>query len=247
MSISGKTILNTRPVEDSESFNSILESNGAKILSFPCIQIKPVDDFSELDGKISSLDNYYGVIFTSSNAVKIFFQRLNLLNVKFGGRIFAVGERTKATLTTLGADVTYIPENYDSRELAKKLAKEREGNKPYLFPSGNLSMKTLTSYVDNVDTVTVYSTIRPNVTSGTEGIKKRLINKEIDCIAFFSPSAVNNFVVFFPEYQNGDSRISVIGKTTMHKAGENGLIVDIIAKTSTSQGLASAIIDFFDE
>ncbi|HEY3251895.1 MAG TPA: uroporphyrinogen-III synthase [Ignavibacteria bacterium] len=247
MSISGKIILNTRPIEDSNEFNKIIESQGGKIINFPCIEIIPLTDFTELDQKINLLDNYSGVIFTSSNAAKNFFERLICLNIKFEGQTFAVGSKTKKTIEDFGYLVSHIPESYNSVQLAETILKENMNGKPFLFPRGNLSMQTILDKVDNVEDIIVYYTKRPQPLAGTKKIKEKLNNKEINCVAFFSPSAVNNFLYFFPEAKLSDILLAAIGNTTLKRAEEMGLKVNIKANISNSASLAGAIINYYNE
>lgn len=246
MSISEKIILNTRPIEDSDEFNKIIEAHGGKIISFPCIEIIPLTDYTELDRKISLLDNYSGVIFTSSNAAKIFFKRLIFLNVKFNEQIYAVGTKTEKTIEDFGYAVSLIPENYSAAKLADVILKENIKGKPLLFPRGNLSMQTILDKVDNIDDFIVYYTQRPETAAGTGKIKEKLNNKEINCVAFFSPSAVNNFLYFFPETKLDDIQLAVIGNTTLKRAEEMDLKVDIKPDISNSGSFAKAIINYYN-
>jgi uroporphyrinogen-III synthase len=246
MSVSEKIILNTRPVENSDEFNKIIESHGGKIISFPCIEIIPITDFTDLDRKIDSLNNYAGVIFTSSNAAKIFFNRLINLNVKFEGQILAVGSKTEKTIEDFEYPVSVIPEHYNSEELAEVMLKENINGKPFLFPRGNLSMQTILDKVDNIDDIIVYYTQRPDAAAGTEKIKEKLNNKEINCVAFFSPSAVNNFLYFFPETKLSEIQLAVIGNTTLKRAQEMDLKADIISDIPNSESFAGTIINYYN-
>jgi uroporphyrinogen-III synthase len=176
--------------------------------------------------------------------------RCKELNVKIENKIYAVGEKTKEKIETNGYKVHYIPETYSAEELVNTLPEEEVKGKTFLFPRGNLSMKKLkeglTEYA-NVDEVEVYINSLPLNGSQVKlkKIGESLKAKEIDCLTFFSPSSITNFMTIFPEFAQKDIKIAVIGNTTKQKAVEYGLVVDILPLHSTAASLADSIIKYF--
>ncbi len=246
MPIEGKKILCTRPKEDSEEFRKILENVGAECLIVPMIEILPFQITSELDSKLAKLNQYSGIIFTSSNGVKHFFNRVNQKGIKPANKIFAVGEKTRNAVEKLGFRVNIIPENYDSSSLSKMLIENGGVDSCYLFPCGNLSMKRLVKSLNMVDEVIVYKTRKPLENLLLAELNILLNNKEINCIAFFSPSAVINFAELYPSYKNTGADIAVIGKTTLEKVNKLGLEARIIAKKATAENLGEEIIKYYN-
>jgi len=246
LSIRGKKILCTRPVSDSLEFTSSLESAGAEVISLPVIEISPPENFDELDSALSGLSKYNGVVFSSSNAVKYFFDRIKEKNISFQCEIFALGEKTKKKIQEYGYNVTFIPDTFSSEELAKTLKEKVSGNLRLLFPRGNLGMNTLAKELNNIEEVIVYKTGKPSKVQNYEFVAKMLINSEIDCIAFFSPSAVTNFRLMFPDFTQDVTSIAVIGSTTLKRAQEEGFSVDIVAEKFTSENLSDAIINYYN-
>lgn len=246
MPLSGKKILCTRPKEGAEEFKKIFENSGAELIVVPMIEILPVKDFTELDSKLDKLDQYSGIIFTSANGVRHFFNRVKQRGLKPANKIFAVGEKTGAAVESLGYSVNFIPESYDSTSLAK-LMRENEGeDSSYLFPSGNLSMKRLVSELKNVDEVIVYETHKPLKNKALIELENSLRNKEINCIAFFSPSAVTNFTELYPLYQSTDADFAAIGMTTVERIKHLGLEAKIVAKKATAESLGEEIINYYN-
>jgi uroporphyrinogen-III synthase len=245
-----KKILITRASEANDEFGEKLTEAGFEVQYFPTISIKPVEDFSQVDKKIKKLGSYDAIFFTSANGVKYFMQRCKELNVKIENKIFAVGEKTKEKIEDYGYKVFYIPETYSAEDLVKSLPPEEVKGKTFLFPRGNLSMKKLKEGLTefaNVDEVEVYINSLPLNGSQVKlkKIGEALKAKEIDCLTFFSPSSITNFMTIFPNFVQKDIKIAVIGNTTKQKAAEYGLVVDILPLDATSVSLAESIIKYF--
>ena len=81
MSLKGKTILTTRAASQSGSLRAKFEAAGARVIEVPTIEIKPVDDWTDVDTAVAHLSEYQWLIFTSANAVDLFMGRAKLMNV----------------------------------------------------------------------------------------------------------------------------------------------------------------------
>lgn len=249
--IRGKKILITRAKGSDSSFENTLNSYGASAEFLPVIEIMPVNDFSLINEKISIIDEYDGIFFTSSNAVKYFFERLISSGEKYSGKIFTVGAKTKASVESFGYKVYFAPHVFSSEELSDSIDKNEINGKKYLFPCGNLSSNVLKEKLGSsavIDKVIVYRTDLPE--TGSEKIpeiKNKLEKGEIDCISFFSPSSVENFLKLIPGFKQKNIKIAVIGNTTLNRVKDFGLNADIIPEKSTGESLANAIADYFNK
>jgi len=199
---------------------------------------------------------YDGLIFTSSNGVEFFFQRLNARGLSAQGvktkMICVVGEKTKDTVEQLGLSVTMMPEKFTAFDLARTLQQEDLNGKTFLFPRGNLGNSTLADNLKllgaHVDSIIVYQTKKPKQ-QDTEKILKLLVDGKVDVVTFTSPSTVKNFVSLF---SNQDmkallqhTKIAVIGPATARAVEEVGLKLDMIAEKSTAESLVIAIEAYF--
>ncbi len=245
MAITGRKILCTRPKDGSEEFRRILENAGAKVIAVPMIEISPVTDFTEIDAKLGKIIEYTGVIFTSANGARFFLARAKELNISLANEIYAVGEKTKAAIEKLGYEVKFVPDEYNSSQLASMLTKNNDKNTKYLFPCGNISMKSLLANIGKVEELIVYNTNKPLRTQALTNLEKILNAKEVDCIAFFSPSAVTNFAELFPSYKDSGSEVAAIGKTTLERIKSVGLEAKIVASISTAENLGEEIIKHY--
>ena len=77
----GKKIVVTRSREQASALAHKLSGLGAEVVIFPSIKIEPLRSFSALDREIRGLGGYNWVIFTSSNGVEVFFNRLKKLGL----------------------------------------------------------------------------------------------------------------------------------------------------------------------
>ena len=71
-----KTIILTRTPKQSASMTDALTALGARVISFPTIEIIPPLDESIIEQAVLELDSYEWIVFTSANAVDCFFRYL---------------------------------------------------------------------------------------------------------------------------------------------------------------------------
>lgn len=246
MPLKGIKILCTRPKDGAEEFRKMLETSGAEVILAPMIEINPVNDHSRLDTKLDQLNKYKGIIFTSANGVKHFFKRVEERGLKPTNQIYAIGEKTEAAVVSFGYNVNSVPESYDSASLGRMLMDKGGAEVKYLFPTGNLSMKQLVTNLKNIDEVVVYETQKPARSSFLNELEILLENKKINCIAFFSPSAVTNFAELYQAYKNTGADIAAIGKTTRERIESIGLTANIVAGKATAESLGEEIIKYYN-
>lgn len=251
MGIEGRHILSTRAAESNDEFESVLISYGAVVECFPAIKITCIENNQALDRELSRVNDFDGIFFTSANGVKHFFERAKTLGVLYNNRIYAVGEKTGLMIKKYGYIPSFIPENFSSDSLIEELKSDEIKNKIFLFPKGNLSPDNIKNKLQDYSTVKeviVYKTECPEYNKQhTDWIKNIIISGGLDCITFFSPSAVQNFYGILGKIDIKNTDIAVIGKTTMNKTLEYGVEVSIIPDKSTSENLAKAIVEYYEK
>lgn len=110
-SLSGLTVLITRPSNQADNLKLAIESAGAKALSLPLIEINTLDDalaIQELRNKVLELDSYQSLIFVSNNAVSFGGEVINNYWPQFptGIDVIAIGPTTaEAASEQLGCEV----------------------------------------------------------------------------------------------------------------------------------------------
>jgi uroporphyrinogen III methyltransferase/synthase len=96
----GKKIVVTRSRAQASRISKSLLQLGADVIEFPTLDIVPSKDMTELYDAIEYLDTYDRIIFTSQNAVNIFFDEL----FKKGKDVRALGSLKIAAIGPATAD-----------------------------------------------------------------------------------------------------------------------------------------------
>ena len=232
----GKRILVTRARAQASEFADLLETNGAEVIQFPTIEIRPLN----LDSMyLQSINEYDWVIFTSVNAVEIFYKHLQAegKDVRaFGGtKICAVGPKTVAALNDIGIRPDFVPLHSRGSTIAAEMADVY--GKKILLPRAKIAAAALPeglhergAHVDDVplyDTVKVRPVIKDDYSDYQDkkgfplspgnhlnhgnhrSIEADLLNGRIDFVTFTSSSTVTNFLEMFPTHTPADLLKSV--------------------------------------
>ena len=249
----GKRILVTRARAQTSEFAELLEANGAEVIQFPTIEIHPL----RIDhAYIHTISEYDWVIFTSVNAVEIFYEYLekNGKDVRaFGAsKICAVGPKTVDALNRIGIQPDFVPTHSRGSAIAADI--EDVSGKTILLPRAKIATADLPDGLRergaHVDDVPIYDTVKVASGSdkGRDEIEMDLLNGRIDLVTFTSSSTVTNFLEMFPAHIPdvllADVQVAVIGPTTEKTAVARGLHVDVVAKTASVESLAEAILTF---
>ena len=124
-SLSGLTVLITRPSNQVESMRRAIESEGAKVLSLPLIEIKALNAaqaLQDLKDKILQLDSYQSLIFVSNNAVSFGGEVINNYWPQFplGVDAIAVGPTTaEAASEHFACEVTQPSNGMTSEDILR--------------------------------------------------------------------------------------------------------------------------------
>jgi uroporphyrinogen III methyltransferase/synthase len=248
----GKRILITRARDQASTFSKILEGYGAHVIQFPTIEIRPPANWSGLDKAIKKLDNYHWVIFTSTNGVDYFWQRLILAGKDArafkGAKIAAIGPPTAQELRKRGIVPDLIPQEYKAEGLIQSLeAKDLAGTK-FLIPRAAEAREILPEELRKqgaeVDIVAAYRTVRPTDHKGE--VIDLLKAKEIDLITFTSSSTVKNLIEILLKDRSKELlagiKIACIGPITARTAKGFGIDTDIMPEVYTIPAMAKAIV-----
>ena len=248
----GRKILVTRARAQSANFVSKLVSQGAMVLTSPMIEIVPIAQNLELDQAIDGLSDYNWVVFTSTNSVNIFFQKLREKGKdsrSFGHvKICAVGEKTTQALHQIGIFPDFVP----SESLESVIAKEIKdvAHQKILMPRSRIGRPELLNSLRKrqavVDDILIYDTVE--VRGGEQNeILEKLKGGDIDMVTFTSSSTAENFFNILDEPQSAmrNVRIAVIGQSTARTVMMHGLKCDIIADQPLIENLTDNIVEFY--
>ena len=254
MSLSGKTIVVTRDPKQAGPLVKQLEDLGAEVYQFSIIKIKAVESPNRILAIAGQLNDFDWIIFTSPNSIKYF---MTFINKRKGSihnhKIACVGSKTASMLTAFNLNPALIPEKYTTRDLLEKFQTFDLRKKRILIPSSNLARndleKGLQAFGAKVQRIEVYKNV-PYDNPKKKNLHQRICNNSIDCITFFSPSAVNSFLEVMGEeiiQLINSSRIvlAVIGPTTAQAIIAKGLKPAIQPEKSESYSLVQALEKYF--
>ncbi len=271
--LQGRSILITRAHEQAGTFSKRLRALGATAVEFPAIRIVPPEDWEPLDNALKRLSEgvwYDWLIFTSTNGVRICFERLQRLGYdarSIGNvRVAAIGPATAVELAKYGVAVDLVPAEYIAEGIAVallddagKLGESLEGKKVLLARAAearNVLVTELQQAGAIVEVVAAYRTVGVTHEDGQgREILRMLETQRLDILTFTSSSTVRNFMQWLMQYdgdvansllnnvtQHARPKIACIGPITSQTAREFGLDVHIEAQEYTIAGLIEAII-----
>jgi uroporphyrinogen-III synthase len=109
--LAGKTILNTRPLEQSLLLVEAIEREGGQCLMLPSVEIVPV--FPKNQEIYPNIQSHYW-IFLSQYAVKVWVSQYHFFAAKIAPKIIAIGKATATALQKANISVNLIPEESSS-------------------------------------------------------------------------------------------------------------------------------------
>ncbi len=163
-----------------------LEAMGGKVLAFPVIEVKEIEDKQPLDRALSSLNEYSWIVFTSAYGVSFFLQRMNDRGIKAGmqsmPKICAIGPATAKAVNEFGYEVTLVPEKFVAEGLVEALGKFSGGLRSLagcriLLARAETGRELLPAELQaagaKVDVVPCYRTVRAALAKGSASAVER--------------------------------------------------------------------------
>jgi uroporphyrinogen III methyltransferase/synthase len=246
----GKRIVVTRARSQAASLSERLTAAGAQVIEMPATQIEPADPVP-LQRALQQLTNYGWLIFTSQNAVRIFWDVLraegrdarSLSAVK----IAAVGPATADALLDHGLAVDVSPDRFVAEALLDALRDRRDvRGARVLYVAAEGARETLQDGLHElgaiVDHVVLYRSVVDG--AGAAELRERMIAGGADLVTFTSASSVNAFVETVGLDVARCTAAATIGPVTSAAARAHGLDVVIEATESTIAGLADAVAEY---
>jgi uroporphyrinogen III methyltransferase / synthase len=249
--LTGKTVLVTRASRQASEFAQMLRSSGARVLELPTLEIVPPTSWQDLDLQIDSLSDFDWAIFTSTNGVDAFFERLQQAGkdsrALAGVKIAVVGQKTAQSLQPHGITPDFIPPDFIADALISNFPVSPTGQR-ILFPrvetgGREVLVQEFTKLGATVVEVSAYQSQCPN--SIDPAILSALQREQIDIITFASSKTVKHFCQLIgtslPSGWQDRVCIASIGPQTSATCRSLLGKVDIEATEYTLPGLVAAL------
>jgi uroporphyrinogen III methyltransferase/synthase len=242
----GRTVLVTRPENQSEALAAKLRNLGANVLCQPAIEICEPPDSSLVDKVISRLEEFDWLVFSSSNGVHFFLRRLlesgHDLRRLGRARLAAIGPATAGALADYHLRVDVQPKSYRAESLAESLTPQVRGKRVFLARASRgreTLAEMLTAAGAHVEQAVVYES--RDVATATDEVSQSLASGKIDWITVTSSAIARSLVRLFGEDLR-KSRLAAISPLTAGVLKECGFPAAVVANTYTTDGLVAAIL-----
>jgi uroporphyrinogen III methyltransferase/synthase len=247
----GKRIVVTRARSQSASLTERLATAGSEVIEMPATRIEPLNE-QLLNDVVARLSSYDWVIFTSQNAVRIFWDALRGAGLDAralaGVRVAVVGPATAAALLDHGLAVDVAPQRFVAESLLDELRARRDmhGSRVlYACAEGarNVLPDGLEELGAEVDRVMIYRSAPDG--EGASALRQRVIEGGADLVTFTSASAVQAFAAAVGIDVATRLPAACIGPITTGAARAAGFDVVLEASESTIGGLVDDIERYY--
>ncbi|HEX6159370.1 MAG TPA: uroporphyrinogen-III C-methyltransferase, partial [Thermoanaerobaculia bacterium] len=245
----GKRVVVTRAREQASELKRLLEDSGAQVLQFPTIEIAPPESFDSLDRAIDG--RYDWLVFTSTNGVQFFFERLYAkgkdVRALAGTKVAAVGQSTALDLRSRGINPDVVPERFISTELLPLLAEDQRGIRTAVIRAEQGTEELLTELRrrgGDVDLAVAYRTVAAEYDLAE--LRELIATDAIDAVTFTSASTVDHFFAKLDEAERAKvlerAVVASIGETTSAAIRKYGRAPDVVAEKASVQALHDALV-----
>lgn len=245
----GKRILVPPARPEANPLLRILERKGAEVLEFPVLKTAQPTDYGPLDEAIRHLSEFDWIIFSGSNCVVNFFERLNRLGLGKAAlirpKIGAIGHGAFSALKKWGVEVDYVPMRHTAEDVIVGL-NDISSLKFLLIRVEGAARNLPEGLKDLGAEVTEVAGYRMLVEASVE-MAKKVFGRRLDVLALANPTAVR-FLVKAADELGLDLQeslkgvtIATVGPATAEVASSHVLVPDIVSKghiTDLAEALA---------
>lgn len=228
-----------------EKLETGFEGLGMHPISLCNMKVEPTEQMQDLRDELQHLDRYQWILFTSQNAIRLFFQEMKQQQIDYrvlGKLKFAVlGSGTEARLLEYGIKADFVPSAYTISTLGEEFVKVVEAREKVLIPRAVQGSKELTEIFEKEQVEYLELAIYDVVGSMTKNIK---CLEDLDYLVFVSASGVT---AFFEELQRKELtlpshiKMACIGKITEKRLWEKYGKADVVAVVNDAEGLLDKI------
>ncbi len=242
----GKRVLVTRPADQADTMVAQLRSLGADVLYQPAIEISPPNDWKPVDAVIRSLADFDWLVFSSSNGVEYFFNRLLELGKDLRAigkcQLAAIGPATVDALAAYHLKADVCPEEYRAEALAAALAPVAKGKRFFLARASRgreTLAEMLTVAGGKVTQAVVYES--SDITTPDPDVLEALNAGHVDWTTVTSSAIARSLVAMFGNALR-KTKLVAISPLTAEVLADLGHPATVVALTYTGEGVLRAIL-----
>ena len=247
----GKNVIVTRSRTQSSSLVSKISDLGGNPIEVPTIKIEKIENNIALENEIKNIKDYTYLILTSKNAVDIFFDKLDEMNLDGRAlsnlKVCAIGSATAKEIKNRGIKADIVPEKFVAEYLFEELKDVLKATDKVLIPRAKNARDFLVNKISEicyVKEVHTYETVLDD--SKKEEVLEVLNSEEANYITFASSSTVTNFVEIIGQ-ENIDKlnklKVISIGPITTQTAKDLNISIYKEADIATIDGMIDCIMN----
>jgi uroporphyrinogen III methyltransferase/synthase len=249
----GQRVLITRPKHQADELAQRIVALGGVPHLLPTVEIREPDDWAPVDRAIGNLATYQWLVFTSSNGVRFFFERLRLLGFDLRAlgsmKLAAIGPKTADALRRYHLDADVVPARFQSEDLAAALADRIEPGERVLLARADRGRDVLRQSLserNDVDQVAVYSQTDAHIDGAV--LLKHLRRGEVDFITLTSTNVARALLTALDDTTRARIRIGELGlvsisSVTSDEIRRHDLPIAVESKEATMDGVLTALVE----
>lgn len=253
-SLKNKTIVLARAEEQSKETINFFKNIGANLISFPALEIVPVDASEQLQSLLDAGKTDY-LVFQSANAAKYFLQLVKEKKIEVNYesmRIACYGRKTAAICKENNIKIDLLPEDLSAKGLLKLFSEGSTENKNILLPCSVIGndgfYNDLKKLGATIHSIPVYNIQVPQKESVAEEIEK-IRNSQIDWYIFTGPAIYENFVKLLeinnPPKFFAKPKIAVVDLLTKRMLDKTRTRVDVVSKKFAVTHIVESIDKYY--
>lgn len=250
--LSSKRILIPPARPEANPLFHILGRRGADAFEFPALKVAAPADYGPMDGAIRRLKDFDLVIFSGSNCVINFLERLEGSQLGKAAlsepKIVAIGHGASSALKKEGIEIDYVPKLHTAEGVTAALG-EISGS-TFLLVRVEGASRSLPQRLRGLGAkVTEVAGYRMLVDTTAE-MAEKVFGSGLDALALANPASVRFFLKGAEqigvnlEETLKEVTIAAVGPATAEAAIRNGLTPHIISRGHIAD-LAESLTDFF--
>ena len=239
-SLTGRTILVTRPEDQSAALVKLLDQRGARSVIAPAIELIPARS-AALSRALKELASgeYAWISLTSRATVEMLAARLGSPG-DVRAKVAVIGDGTAAAFKAWARRTADLqPTTFTTVALARAFPR---GRGRVLCARADIAPEGLETALEakgwSPTRVDAYRTRMPRTLPAQA--REALKSGAVDAVTFTSASTVRGFIGALGQV-SGSPKVVCIGPVTAKEAREHGLTVHAVAKPHTMEGLVSAL------
>lgn len=180
-----------------------LGSAGFQTITWPRLQLTPLQNFAPIDEAIGNLYGYDWIIFINDDAVRFFVDRVEQQSKEVSDldtlQVCAIGEATAAALEHARIHVDVVATETSASAVVAQLATYSGGIEHldrlnFLLPQAAIGRDYLKEHIENLgaraDVVVSYQTVADEDLTRLAGLHSMLLTGSVDAVVFTTPDEV---------------------------------------------------------